>query len=81
MKTEKIIWNGCDGYVLLSDAMNDPDLSKKIEGDTLYTTTEAHRAIAVIEVDEPEIDEDGLTIDDDVYTVATRNGYRFFTEV
>src|SRR5690606_31340814 len=36
-KIVKIFWNGCDGYVLFDDALSDPDLRGKIDGETLYT--------------------------------------------
>ncbi|QQD21216.1 hypothetical protein GJQ54_05250 [Oceanospirillaceae bacterium ASx5O] len=80
MSAEKIIWNGCDEYVLFEDALNDPDLRKKIEGETLYTTTEKHEAIRVAEVD-PELDDDGAPVESDVYTVSTRTGYKHFREI
>lgn len=79
-KIVKIIWNGCDEYVLLEDALNDPDLREKIEGETLYTTTEGRDAIRVAEVD-PELDEDGAPVECGVYTVDTRTGYKHFREV
>lgn len=79
-KIVKIIWNGCDDYVLFEDALSDPDWSKKIKGETLYTTTEGHDAIRVAEVD-PELDEDGVPIECGVYTVDTRTGYKHFREI
>ena len=67
----KIIWNGCDEYVLLEDALKDPDLREKIEGETLYTTTGEHKAIRVAEVnpESDELDEAGLPLDGGTFLI------------
>lgn len=79
MKTELIVWNGNDGYILLEDAKSDPDFSEKIENNTLYTQKEAFEAFEVAEIKEGDLprDEDGELELENVYII----GNKYFSEL
>ena len=66
MNTEKLVWNGCDGYMFWSDAQRDSDY--RTDEEALYTTHDVHRPFLAVEIDpntlprydDGDIDYDGV---------------------
>ena len=60
MHTEKLVWNGCDGYMLWADAVSDSDY--RTDDAALYSTRETFRPFDAEEIDPASLPvEDGET--------------------
>ncbi len=75
VKTVKLVWNDCDGYIELHRAI---DRGYEIQGDKLIGKTEVHKAFDAVPcaLTDIPVDEDGERNFDGFTMTETGNYYR-----